>query len=102
MYIVCVTVHVKPEHAGEFEEASIRNASATHNEPGSVRFDVLRATDSSGVFLLYEVYQDEAAFAAHQQTGHYLAWKETVADWMAAPRTKVVCTEAFPTERSKW
>ena len=102
MYIICVTVHVKPEHVAEFEEASTKNASATHDEPGSVRFDVLRATDDSDVFLLYEVYEDEAAFAAHQETEHYFTWRETVADWMAAPRTKVVCTEVFPTERSKW
>ena len=102
MYIVCVTVHVNPDHINEFEKASIKNASATHGEPGSVRFDVLRATDGGDVFLLYEVYDDEEAFAAHQRTRPYLEWKEAVADWMAAPRTKVVCTEVFPTERSLW
>jgi hypothetical protein len=31
--------------------------------------------------------RDEAAFATHQQTAHYLTWKAAVGPMMAVPRT---------------
>jgi quinol monooxygenase YgiN len=35
------------------------------HEPGCLMFHVCRANDDPDVFLLYEQYADEAAFAAH-------------------------------------
>jgi (4S)-4-hydroxy-5-phosphonooxypentane-2,3-dione isomerase len=102
MFIIVVNVHVKTEHIDDFIEASVKNAQGTHKEAGAVRFDVLHGSEDPSRFVLYEVYENEAAFAAHQQTEHYSQWRESVADWMAEPRTKTVCTEVFPTERDKW
>ena len=89
MYVVSVTVHVKPEFLDRFIEATLDNARNTRREPGNVRFDVSRAEDDAGRFLLYEVYHTKEGFAAHQQTSHYLRWKAAVADWMAQPRQGV-------------
>jgi autoinducer 2-degrading protein len=89
MYIVSVTVHVKPEHVAAFLDATLDNARNTRREPGNVRFDVSRAEDDPGRFLLYEVYHTKDGFTAHQQTPHYIRWKNTVADWMAQPRQGV-------------
>ena len=86
MYVVAVTVFVKPEHVQSFIEATLDNARNTRLEPANIRFDVLRAEDDPSRFLLYEVYQAKDDFARHQQTEHYLRWKSTVADWMAQPR----------------
>jgi autoinducer 2-degrading protein len=86
MYVVSVTVHVKPDQVDAFIEATLDNARNTRLEPGNVRFDVSQAEDESTRFLLYEVYQAADAFKAHQQTDHYLRWKATVADAMAQPR----------------
>ena len=42
MYIVCVTVHVKPEHVQDFVQATLENARQSRlTEPGNARFDVL-------------------------------------------------------------
>jgi autoinducer 2-degrading protein len=98
MYVVCVTVFVKPEDVNDFIEATKDNASNTHNEPGNVRFDVLQAVDEPSKFFLYEVYKAEEDFKSHQQTQHYLRWRETVADMMAQPRQGVKHYNVFPSD----
>ena len=89
MYVVAVTVFVKPDQADSFLTATLENARHTRQEPGNVRFDVLQAEDDPNRFLLYEAYLSKADFTNHQQTAHYLKWKSTVADWMAQPRQGV-------------
>jgi len=89
MYVVSVTVFVAEPHVREFIDATLDNARNTRQEPGNVRFDVCQAVDDPTRFLLYEVYRSADAFKAHQQTEHYLRWRETVADWMAQPRQGV-------------
>lgn len=89
MYVASVTVFVKPEFVEQFIEATFDNASNTRKEAGNLRFDVLRGEEDPNRFLLYEVYRDKAAHAAHQQTEHYFRWRDTVAPWMAQPRQGV-------------
>src|SRR5262245_54677570 len=98
MYVVCVRVHVKAERCDDFAAAILENARGTRRELGNVRFDVLREEADPTRFLLYEVYRSADDFAAHQQTPHYLAWRERVADWMAEPRVGVKHTSLFPTD----
>jgi autoinducer 2-degrading protein len=96
MFVVCVRIQVLPEKVDAFIAATLDNARGTRQEPQNLRFDVLRRIDDPRCFSLYEVYVDEAGFKAHQQTAHYLKWKETVADMMAAPRIGEKHTNLFP------
>ena len=89
MYVAAVTIHVKSESVEPFIEATLANARSTRQEAGNVRFDVLRAQEDPAQFLLYEAYHGPNDFKAHQQTEHYLRWKQTVAEWMAQPRQGV-------------
>jgi len=98
MYVVCVTIHVHDGREAAFASASIANARATRGEPGNVRFDVLRHESEPARFMFYEAYRDAAAFAAHQKTPHYLAWREAVADWMAEPRVGTRYTSLEPAD----
>jgi len=86
MYIVCVNIHVKPEYVDDFILATQKNYTGTRKEAGNLRFDVLQDREEANRFFLYEVYETEEAFKAHQQTAHYLEWRETVQDWMAEKR----------------
>ena len=86
MYVVAVTVFVKPEFVESFIEATLDNARNTRQEAGNLRFDVSQCEDDPARFLLYEVYRDKDDFAAHQKTEHYARWRQAVADWMAQPR----------------
>ncbi|HKQ61435.1 MAG TPA: putative quinol monooxygenase [Candidatus Polarisedimenticolaceae bacterium] len=101
MYVVSVTVFVRPEHAEPFVEAVLDNARHSRQEPGNVRFDVSRAVDDPCRFLLYEAYRSEGDFRAHQQTPHYLRWRERVADWMSQPRQGVRHHSLFPDD-ARW
>src|SRR5688500_11592603 len=89
MYVVAVTVFVKPPNVEQFKAAVLDNASHTRHEPGNIRFDVLQHEDEPTRFLLYEVYREKEDFARHQATEHYLRFKTAVADWMARPREGV-------------
>ncbi len=95
MYVVAVTIFVKPPNVQQFIEAVLDNARHTRREPGNVRFDVLQAEDDPTRFLLYEAYHTPDDFARHQQTDHYLRWKQTVPDWMAQPRQGLKHTSLF-------
>lgn len=86
MHVTLVHVHVKPGYVDDFLRASQANHEASVREPGNRRFDVLQSSDDPARFVLYEAYATAEDAAAHKLTAHYLAWRETVADWMAEPR----------------
>ncbi len=96
MLIVHVHVHVKPESIADFKQATIENATASVQEPGIARFDVVQQQDDPARFLLIEVYRTPEAAAAHKETAHYAQWRDTVAPMMASPRQSVKFTEVFP------
>lgn len=98
MYIVAVNVHVLPNHVEDFKSAIFKNHEGTRQEPGNLRFDVLQDREDPNRFFLYEVYENEDAFKAHQQTQHYLTWRETVQDWMAEKRLGKRYTNLMPTD----
>lgn len=100
MFVVCVTVWVKPEKAAKFIAASLENAAQTRREAGNARLDVLRGVDDPSRFFLYEVYRSEDDFRAHQQTPHYLKWREMAADWMAQPRQGIKYHSVSPEDES--
>jgi len=95
MYVVAVTVFVKPANVNDFVAVTLENARNTRREAGNLRFEVLRAEEDPNRFLLYEAYRQKDDFTAHQQTPHYLKWKQTVADWMAQPRQGVKHASIF-------
>ena len=86
LLIVHVDVAVVPEQLDAFLAATEANATASRQEPGVVRFDVLRDRADPGRVVLVEIYRDEGAAAAHKETAHYAQWRDTVAPMMARPR----------------
>jgi len=86
MHITLVSVHVKPERVDAFVEATLANHEGSRRERGNLRFDLLQTEDDPARFVLIEVYETAEAAAAHKITPHYLACRDTVADWMASPR----------------
>lgn len=87
MYFVCVRLEVAPDQVDAFAELVRFNAANARKEPGCLKFDVLRAHDNPLLFRLHEVYRDEAAFLAHQQTPHYARWKAEIAGLLSTPRS---------------
>ncbi len=98
MQVTIVHVRVKPGHLEDFIAACRLNHLASIREAGNVRFDILQASDDPSRFVLYEAYASAAAAAAHKQTPHYLAWRATVAEWMAEPRQGIAYNGLYPEE----
>lgn len=96
MLIVQVHVHVKSEYIESFKTATIENARNSIKEPGIARFDVIQQNDDPTRFVLIEVYRSDTAPAKHKETAHYVKWRESVNEMMAAPRTSLRYTNIFP------
>ena len=96
MHVTLVHVHVKPGHVDDFIAATAANHAASIQETGNRRFDVLQSPDDPCRFILYEAYATAADAAAHKDTAHYLAWRESVADWMAVPRQGMPYNGLYP------
>jgi quinol monooxygenase YgiN len=71
MFVLNVHLKVKPENVDKFMRMLEENAQGARGEPGCEEFDVLVDPKDRTRVMLYEVYSDEAAFEAHQQTPHF-------------------------------
>ena len=100
MFILIVTLHVKPEHIDAFREATIENARNSIKEEGILRFDFLQQTDDPTRFALYEVYRDADAPAKHRETAHFNAWAAKAAEMLAEPRTRTTFGNVYPTDQN--
>ena len=96
MHVTVVYIQVKPEHVADFIEAAGVNHAASVQEPGNLRFDILQSAEDPTRFITYMAYHDEAAARAHRGTAHYVAFRDTVADWMVEPRRNVPYVGLFP------
>lgn len=83
MHCVTVRIDVHPGHERALAAALAANARCSLEvEPGCHAFDV--AVDASGLgIFLYELYDDEQAFAAHLASPHFQAFDKEVAPWIA-------------------
>ena len=86
LLIVHVDISVLPDRVDDFVAATELNARASRQEPGVVRFDVLRDRDDASHVVLVEIYRDDEAAAAHKAAAHYTEWRDAVAPMMARPR----------------
>ena len=83
-YAVTVVFDIKPGRMDEFMTHILYNArSSVRDEPGCQQFDVCTDPDEANTVFLYELYDDLAAFEAHQTMPHYLATGPKVADLVA-------------------
>ena len=77
MLSLVVQMEARPGSREEFLAGMTANAEASvRDEPGCLRFDVCTVEGDENRFLLYELYADAEAFAAHKQAPHFLAWRE--------------------------
>lgn len=84
MYIVSVCFTIKDEFVGSFKkEMSEQAARCLAREEGCLQFDVGQDPVDPSRFFLFELYVDESAFKAHQQTEHFAVFGELVRDWIA-------------------
>jgi (4S)-4-hydroxy-5-phosphonooxypentane-2,3-dione isomerase len=94
-FVLAVNVRIKPENVERFMAALLSNAREAREEPGCRRFEVLVDTSDPTKLLLFEVYDDEKAFEAHQQTPHFKKYLAEAVPLLAS-RERQVLKRALP------
>ncbi len=105
MYVLLVSLRVKPERREEFLRAAEEDGRGSReDEPGCLRFDVLQDQADPNHYYYYEVYRDEAAFKEHSKephSPHYRVWREAVAAGvLEGPAEITRCWTVFPTDEA--
>ncbi len=92
--VLHVNIKVKPENVDNYKQKVIENAEAARSEPGCRQFDVLLNPDDKTSLMLYEVYDDQKAFEAHQAGA---AFKKYLAEAvpLLASRERHFCKKAL-------
>jgi len=86
-----VDITLVPGREAEFDALIRAHAAASlAEEPGCERFDVLTPLGSAGRVILYEVYRDAAALAAHRATDRQ-AHNRIAFEGLIAARTLTEC-----------
>jgi quinol monooxygenase YgiN len=70
-FVLTVMLRVKTENVERFMAEVLANAREARKEPGCRQFEVLVDPADRTKVVLFEVYDDEKAFEAHQQTPHF-------------------------------
>jgi quinol monooxygenase YgiN len=94
-FVIMVDFTVKPGSMAAFRALVDANAQAScRKEAGCRRFDVLAPAGDDARVVLYEIYDDRAAFDAHLASAHYAAFNRDSAGHVAAKRVselQLVC-----------
>ena len=93
MFVLQVNIRIKPESVDAFMKKALENAREARKEPGCRQFDVLVDPKDGARVMLYEVYDDEKAFEAHQQTPHFKKYLAEAVPLLAS-RERQVFTRA--------
>jgi len=97
MFALVVSLKVKPDLRDKFLAAAEDDSTCSvRDEPGCLRFDVLRDNADPNRFFFYEVYRDEDAFQAHGQAPHFARWRAAAAEVLAEPTSVTRCTTVSP------
>ena len=98
MISLTVQLEVDPARLGEFLDAMGDNAAHARREPGCRRFELHRSLERAEVFVLWEVYDDLQALAAHHASAHFSRWLERSAGGMIRSKHALRCEIVDPPE----
>ena len=81
MYVIVGLHQILPERLEEYLPNVTVHAKNSSAEPGCVRYEVLQDDDDPTTVCLIEVFESEAALAAHRETEHYDWWMGLSREW---------------------
>jgi quinol monooxygenase YgiN len=89
-FVLLVSIRIKPENVDRFMKGLGDNARAARKEPGCRHFDVLADPKDRAKVVLFEVYDDEKAFEAHQATAHFQKYLAEAVPLLASRERQVL------------
>lgn len=96
MIIMQVWFEVHPQAVDSFIAATLENGGHTVQEPGNLRFELLRDTDAANCFLLIEMYEDQEMLDDHFETEHFAAWRAATDGLLSADPVMTRYERLFP------
>ena len=72
--LVVAQWEAKEGQADRVAEILHRFLPEAQNDPGAKLFLISRGKENPAQFLFYELFRDEAAFKAHQESAHFKTW----------------------------
>jgi quinol monooxygenase YgiN len=92
-YVRVAEIEIDPARREVFGAALREEIEASVRlEPGVLALHAVHAKDNPAHVVVFEIYADAAAYAAHLRTPHFLAYKEATADMVISLKL----TEAMP------
>jgi len=84
-FVVMVDFRLKPGTSDRFRQLIDENARASvRDEAGCRQFDVVVPEGQADRIVLYEIYDDRAAFDAHMKTPHFASFDAASRDLVAS------------------
>jgi autoinducer 2-degrading protein len=102
MIALFARILVKPDCVDRFLRYLEADVKGSLEEPGCLRFDVLRDPGSPNTFYLYEVYEDDEAYERHKVTPYFLAMFAKAGDTLAAPPEGYRGSAVLPSDPAYW
>lgn len=91
MFVVLVEFEVRPERVSDFRRRVCQQASdSLEKEAGCRLFDVCIDPENAACVVLYEIYDDRAAFDLHLDSEHFKAFDGEVGDWVASKQVRTL------------
>jgi (4S)-4-hydroxy-5-phosphonooxypentane-2,3-dione isomerase len=91
MRAILAYLTAKPGKEAEFAEKMTAQAKrCLANEPGCLQFDVVQDPKDGTRFVMLEVYADDAAIKAHQDSQHFKDFRPVIGDLVADRKVEVL------------
>jgi quinol monooxygenase YgiN len=91
MRAILAYLTTKPGKEAEFAEKMTAQAKrCLANEPGCLQFDVVQDPKDQTRFVMLEVYADDAAIKAHQDSQHFKDFRPVVSELVADRKIEVL------------
>jgi quinol monooxygenase YgiN len=81
MYTVILFTKVLPQHVEDYITNMRVCAEATNRETGCIRYEVMQDVADPTLMCLYQIFEDEDAYQAHQDAEHHRVWIEKSGPW---------------------
>ena len=90
MRAILAYLTAKPGMEAEFQKQMTAQAQrCLANEPGCLQFDVVQDPKDPTRFVMLEVYKDDSAIKAHQESQHYKDFRPVVSELVADRKVEV-------------
>jgi (4S)-4-hydroxy-5-phosphonooxypentane-2,3-dione isomerase len=91
MRAILAYLTVKPGKQAEFQEKMTAQAKrCLANEAGCLQFDVVQDPKDTTRFVMLEVYRDDDAIKAHQDSQHFKDFRPVIGDLLADRKVEVL------------